>query len=491
VTTRRLTAAGLAALLAPARSAPAARYDRAKAPVVQRVDRWSVKLDKIEPAPNIPGMVDVWGVATRVGVFVYDDDESKALREYRPPDEVLDEASLASLRGVPFTLDHPADQVTSANASDLTHGWVLDVKPKGRLIATKIRIATDEAKDWIKHGVIELSCGYSARLDERSGVSPEGERYDAIQREIRYNHLALVDLARAGHVARLHLDGRVGVQRIDAPKRGPAMYRIRIDGRLRTLPAVLFHGLQAAVAEAEERGDAITTGVITIETDDDTVELVVPMATIEQVMGLLGASAEGDEPPAEAPPLEETAGDDLLGDAEGDDDDEKKADKLGARIASVVDRVLAKRLGGIDRVVSNALARSDARARERAELERQAATVLDPGYAYDKADDHKLRADVIGTADSSLATEATTLAAKARKGDQFAAGRLDAMASMALRTAAERHDSSGELVATVFDMRAAGLKASPEEKLAPWEELRKRRLDRAAGIKRDDDQAAS
>ena len=62
-------------------------------------------------------------------------------------------------------------------------------------------IITDSLK---KYKMRELSCGYNLRLDETPGVW-EGQPYDAIQRDIEINHLALVDKARAGEQARLNL----------------------------------------------------------------------------------------------------------------------------------------------------------------------------------------------------------------------------------------------------------------------------------------------
>ena len=52
----------------------------------------------------------------------------------------------------------------------------------------------------------ELSCGYKLNLDETPGITPDGQHYDAIQRDIRYNHLAVVQRGRAGN-ARLNMDG--------------------------------------------------------------------------------------------------------------------------------------------------------------------------------------------------------------------------------------------------------------------------------------------
>ena len=56
-------------------------------------------------------------------------------------------------------------------------------------------------------GLKELSLGYNLDLDETPGVW-NGQRYDAVQKNIRINHLALVREARAGEQARLNLDGR-------------------------------------------------------------------------------------------------------------------------------------------------------------------------------------------------------------------------------------------------------------------------------------------
>ena len=56
-------------------------------------------------------------------------------------------------------------------------------------------------------GLKELSLGYNLTLDETPGEW-NGQHYDAIQRDIRINHLALGREARAGEQARLNIDGR-------------------------------------------------------------------------------------------------------------------------------------------------------------------------------------------------------------------------------------------------------------------------------------------
>lgn len=188
----------------------ATRIDRADPRRVARLDRVGLRLDSESVVRHPNGWVDVWGVATRVGVFLYDDEENpgRVIREYRPPSEVFRPESLASLHGVPFTIDHPLEPVDASNFRDLVHGSVLRVRPEGSLVKTQIRVATTDALAEIERGTLELSCGYTAKLETRSGVTPQGEPFDAVQTGILYNHLALVDRARAGSVARLHLDGR-------------------------------------------------------------------------------------------------------------------------------------------------------------------------------------------------------------------------------------------------------------------------------------------
>jgi hypothetical protein len=53
-----------------------------------------------------------------------------------------------------------------------------------------------------------LSCGYTCDLEKaEDGAKWCGIDYDFIQRNIRYNHVAIVDRARAGDDARIRMDG--------------------------------------------------------------------------------------------------------------------------------------------------------------------------------------------------------------------------------------------------------------------------------------------
>ena len=72
----------------------------------------------------------------------------------------------------------------------------------------------------MKAGKAELSCGYVCDLEDAPGVTPEGERYDSIQRNIRGNHVALVAQGRAGKEVRVRVDSAAMV--VDAEPGTPA-----------------------------------------------------------------------------------------------------------------------------------------------------------------------------------------------------------------------------------------------------------------------------
>jgi hypothetical protein len=64
-------------------------------------------------------------------------------------------------------------------------------------------IVKDKATiDDITSGKCELSAGYTAVYDDTPGVTDDGQEYHYIQRDIRINHVAVVDRARAGANAR-------------------------------------------------------------------------------------------------------------------------------------------------------------------------------------------------------------------------------------------------------------------------------------------------
>lgn len=145
-------------------------------------------------------------VVTSVGIFEYMNPDGSMRRELRLPENVFDPASLASYKGKPVILTHEAGVVDKDNVNQEHIGTILsEGYQDGDDVCCEIVIHdTDTMK---KSGLRELSLGYSLDLDETPGIW-KGQHYDAIQKNIRINHLALVDKARAGDQARLNIDGK-------------------------------------------------------------------------------------------------------------------------------------------------------------------------------------------------------------------------------------------------------------------------------------------
>lgn len=163
-----------------------------------RYDRAPIKAKRTDE-----GFIKDTPVLTRTGVFIYRNHDGSERREYRPPEEVFKTDSLSLYAGIPITNGHPG-KVTSANAANHTIGAVLTpARQDGDNLIADIVIHNVEA---VNAGNKELSVGYELDLDETPGITPNGERYDAIQRNIKPNHLAIVSKGRAGN-ARLNMDG--------------------------------------------------------------------------------------------------------------------------------------------------------------------------------------------------------------------------------------------------------------------------------------------
>src|SRR5262249_25658712 len=159
----------------------------------------------VEATPQ--GGLRIPAFLTRVGVFEYTGVDGHPIREYRPPEEVFNSDSMSMLKGAPITLDHPPEPIKPENFRTYNVGHVADdVRRQGDKVAATLYLQDQAACKAIEAGRRELSCGYHTDVDETPGVAPDGQPYDRIQRNISYNHLALVDSGRAGHDIRLRLD---------------------------------------------------------------------------------------------------------------------------------------------------------------------------------------------------------------------------------------------------------------------------------------------
>lgn len=170
-----------------------------------RIDRYG----ELKPAQKLSGgRMRFDARLTRTGVFEYTNADGTTRREYRPPEEVFSPESLASFEQVPVTNDHPPEHLDAATTKSYCVGMTGEsVHQDGDHVRTSMIVFDEATVSAMASGKVELSCGYAVDVVHTPGVSPQGERYDAVQKNIRGNHVAIVDVGRAGPTARVRMDG--------------------------------------------------------------------------------------------------------------------------------------------------------------------------------------------------------------------------------------------------------------------------------------------
>lgn len=147
--------------------------------------------------------------AARTGIQLYagyevGKPEMPVVRVYRPDAEVFSRDTLASFAHRPVTNDHPVTPVTADNWRQVAVGQTGDeIARDGTFIRVPLMVADAAAIADIEGGKRELSAGYFCKLVFEDGKTPAGEPYDAIQKDIRANHVAIVDAGRAGKECRI------------------------------------------------------------------------------------------------------------------------------------------------------------------------------------------------------------------------------------------------------------------------------------------------
>ena len=164
-------------------------------------------------------------IVTCCGVFTYKRADGTLQRELRLPEEVFAPATLESLKLKPVTLNHPTELVTPENADMLQvgslgdnpsstnqeyngNGEPTDLKKltDGLNVAVDMIITKKDAIDAVINGKQGLSMGYTCDIEmAEPGSTWCGVEYDYIQRNIKYNHCAIVDAGRAGDNAKIEL----------------------------------------------------------------------------------------------------------------------------------------------------------------------------------------------------------------------------------------------------------------------------------------------
>ena len=124
-----------------------------------------------------------------------DEQADQFVKVFREESEVFAPETLASFEGAVLTDEHPSSDVTTQNAQYLLKGFIKDVRRGEGADADKIIvdiIVTDPVTigEILNNGKREISCGYNCEY-----VEQDGRIY---QKNIRGNHVALVEAGRAG-----------------------------------------------------------------------------------------------------------------------------------------------------------------------------------------------------------------------------------------------------------------------------------------------------
>lgn len=182
----------------------------------------------IVPAKKQPGTVLAYDKATartkdlngyieikdnpisKAGIFDYSgaqlgmtgDDAGRIFKVYRPAEELADQACIDSFKLLPFVDEHAMLGSEDSGATPAerkgVQGYIGEqVRFDPPYLRGNLKIVSESMKSAIDNGKIELSPGYRCVYDLTPGTF-EGQHYDAVQRRIRGNHLALVDEGRTG-----------------------------------------------------------------------------------------------------------------------------------------------------------------------------------------------------------------------------------------------------------------------------------------------------
>lgn len=159
---------------------------------------------------DVNGYVEITGnPISKIGVYPYlgseigADEPDRIYKVYRPESELASEETIASFRLMPIIDEHTVlgsedEGLTPAERKGVQGALGQDIHYDRPYLRGTLKLFSESAKELVRSGTRrELSPGYRCRYDFSPGVF-DGQVYDAIQRDIRANHLALVTEGRTG-----------------------------------------------------------------------------------------------------------------------------------------------------------------------------------------------------------------------------------------------------------------------------------------------------
>jgi hypothetical protein len=197
-----------------------------------------------------------------------DRDPQSVVRVFRPEAEVFAADSLKTAARLPITLDHPAEMVDARNWREFTRGQTGDdILRDGEYVRVPLRVTDAAAVASVQTDRQEFSLGYTANIKLQSGVH-DGQAYDAIATDLRYNHLAACRAARGGP------ELRIVDERTTAPNGGTTMPNLVIVDGIpvdAANPAVAEPCIRNLVTARDTALQAVTDGQAALATANTTI----------------------------------------------------------------------------------------------------------------------------------------------------------------------------------------------------------------------------
>lgn len=214
------------------------------------------------------GYLCVWCRAARTGTQLYKRADGSQVREYRPPEEVSSPESLSTFGMKPATWGHPPVLLDSANTKQFQVGYSgSQVRYNDGFVEVALVVTDQDSIEKIKRkDATEVSAGYKVDFDPTPGITPEGESYDGVQRNIRVNHIAIVPRGRAGPEVRLLMDRMDAADAVafdpalqPCTPASPVMASVKLDGLEIDLPAEAASAVQSFARDMERQLKSVTT----------------------------------------------------------------------------------------------------------------------------------------------------------------------------------------------------------------------------------------
>lgn len=233
--------------------------------------------------------------------------DNRLIPVFRPEEEVFSPACIASFEGMPVTDDHPMtpDGVNAENIRFLQKGHAGNIRrgagKESDLLLADLMITDPGLIEEILGGKREISCGYNYTLCEEDGKF--------IQREIRGNHVAVVDAGRAGPRVSIRDQRKKPVtpERSIVMKKNKSMWRARMmarmakDGDVEGLAELITEMMDdptAGAAPAAPVGDPVVEAVVSAvaENIDPAVDEEIPAPVAEAPAAPVVVEAPENQP---------------------------------------------------------------------------------------------------------------------------------------------------------------------------------------------------